>query len=140
MQNWIDFSPDFPLDVQKAITCGIFTFRADHDLSDHAFKIKAHMASESHFDLRITAPDHAKLAMKGILAAEPSASKRVYEFLEAEYAKWCSRTGTKPIAPLTEVFEGGPSNLSDLLLRSPFAGADLDLERFKDPPRAVDLG
>lgn len=30
-------------------------------------------------------------------------------------------------------------NLSDLLLNSPFAGADLDLERSKDYPRPVDL-
>jgi hypothetical protein len=30
-------------------------------------------------------------------------------------------------------------NLSDLLLNSPFAGADLDLERSRDYPRAVDL-
>jgi hypothetical protein len=31
-------------------------------------------------------------------------------------------------------------NLSDLLLNSPFAGADLDLERSKDYPRQIDLG
>jgi plasmid stability protein len=31
------------------------------------------------------------------------------------------------------------NNLSDLLLSSPFAGADLDLERAKDQPRAIDL-
>jgi len=31
-------------------------------------------------------------------------------------------------------------NLSDLLLNSPFAGADLDLERSRDYPRPVDLG
>lgn len=31
-------------------------------------------------------------------------------------------------------------NLSDLLLNSPFAGANLDLERAKDYPRQVDLG
>jgi hypothetical protein len=30
-------------------------------------------------------------------------------------------------------------NLSDLLLNSPFAGANLDLERCKDYPRPVDL-
>ena len=30
-------------------------------------------------------------------------------------------------------------NLSDLLLNSPFAGANLDLERSKDYPRLVDL-
>jgi hypothetical protein len=31
-------------------------------------------------------------------------------------------------------------NLSDLLLNSPLAGANLDLERSKDHPRPVDLG
>lgn len=31
-------------------------------------------------------------------------------------------------------------DLSDLLLNSPFAGANLDLERSKDYPRQVDLG
>ena len=31
-------------------------------------------------------------------------------------------------------------DLSDLLLSSPFAGANLDLERSKDHPRTVDLG
>ena len=30
-------------------------------------------------------------------------------------------------------------NLSDLLLNSPFAGAELDLERSKDYPRPVDV-
>ena len=37
--------------------------------------------------------------------------------------------------PIQERFE----NLSDLLLHSPFAGANLDLERSKDHPRPVDL-
>jgi hypothetical protein len=31
-------------------------------------------------------------------------------------------------------------NLSDLLLNSPFAGANLDLERSKDHARPVDIG
>lgn len=31
-------------------------------------------------------------------------------------------------------------NLSDLLLNSPFAGANLNLERSKDYPRQVDVG
>jgi len=38
--------------------------------------------------------------------------------------------------PIHERFD----NLSDLLLNSPFAGADLDLERPKDYPRQVDIG
>ena len=36
--------------------------------------------------------------------------------------------------------DGKFANLSDLLLNSPFAGADLDLERSRDFPRAVDVG
>ena len=32
-----------------------------------------------------------------------------------------------------------PANLSELLLHSPFAGADLNLERLVDYPRPVDL-
>ena len=31
------------------------------------------------------------------------------------------------------------ANLSDLLLNSPFAGAELDLERSRDLPRSVDI-
>jgi hypothetical protein len=31
------------------------------------------------------------------------------------------------------------ANLSDLLLHSPFAGADLDFERSRDLPRSVDI-
>jgi len=48
-------------------------------------------------------------------------------------------------AGLTDAAEPGPAhkrfdNLSDLLLNSPFAGANLDLERPNDYPRLVDLG
>ncbi|MBK5295452.1 MAG: hypothetical protein JJE04_27715 [Acidobacteriia bacterium] len=48
-------------------------------------------------------------------------------------------------AGLPAAEEGRPihrrfDNLSDLLLNSPFAGANLDLERPKDFPRPVDLG
>ncbi len=41
---------------------------------------------------------------------------------------------TQPVA-LPKQFD----NLSDLLLNSPLAGANLDLERSKDHPRPVDL-
>jgi hypothetical protein len=141
MQDWIDFSPDFPPDPKEAIRCGVFTFRADHNLADDAFKVKALLVSKYQFDLWVTTPDDLRRPLKNINAEKLSASKRVYEYLEAEYAEWCARTGTRPTPPIfKEVFDGGPANLSDLLLNSPFAGADLDLERFKDPPRSVDLG
>ncbi len=42
----------------------------------------------------------------------------------------------KPVFPPPKQFD----NLSDLLLNSPFAGANLDLGRPKDYPRPVDLG
>jgi hypothetical protein len=141
MQDWIDFGEGFPLQLQKPIRCSVFTFRAHHNLADEAFKVKALMTSKSRFDLWITTPDDLRPALRCINAEEPIASKHVYEYLEAEYAEWCARTGTRPTPPIfKEVFEGGPANLSNLLLSSPFAGADLDLERFKDPPRSVDLG
>jgi hypothetical protein len=142
MQDWIDFGEDFPLDAQKAIRCGVFMFRADHNLADDAFKVKALMVSKSHFDLWVTTPDDLRQAQRNIKAEEPSASKRVYEYLERKYAEWCARTGTRPTPPIfKEVFEGGPANLSDLLRNSPFAEAtDLNLERAKDYPRPVDLG
>jgi uncharacterized protein (DUF1778 family) len=37
--------------------------------------------------------------------------------------------------PIHKSFE----NLSDLLLNSPFAGANLDLERSKEYPRSIDI-
>ena len=36
--------------------------------------------------------------------------------------------------------QGRFDNLSDLLLNSPFAGANLNLERAKEYPRPIDLG
>jgi hypothetical protein len=43
--------------------------------------------------------------------------------------------------PPQQPIEGGSKfkNLSDLLLNSPFAGADLDLERSRDLPRDIDI-
>ena len=45
-----------------------------------------------------------------------------------------------PLAPNSRPMQERFDNLSDLLLHSPFAGANLDLERSKDYPRPVDLG
>jgi hypothetical protein len=44
------------------------------------------------------------------------------------------------LAPEPLPAHNGFDNLSDLLLNSPFAEANLDLERSKDHPRPVDLG
>jgi hypothetical protein len=48
----------------------------------------------------------------------------------------------KPVFPATRNSRPPKQfdNLSDLLLNSPFAGANLDLGRPKDYPRPVDLG
>ena len=45
-----------------------------------------------------------------------------------------------PPAPNSRPTQERFDNVSDLLLHSPFAGANLDLERSKDYPRPVDLG
>ena len=41
--------------------------------------------------------------------------------------------------PATSPVSTKADNLSDLLLNSPFAGANLDLERSRDFPRAIDF-
>ena len=40
---------------------------------------------------------------------------------------------------LTALPSAQENNLSDLLLKSPFAGASLNLERYQDFPRQIDL-
>ena len=40
---------------------------------------------------------------------------------------------------LTALPSAQENNLSDLLLKSPFAGANLNLERYQDFPRQLDL-
>jgi len=56
------------------------------------------------------------------------------EYLQELVAREAGLSGdaAQPLKPF--------DNLSDLLLNSPFAGANLDLERPKDGPRPVDLG
>ena len=66
----------------------------------------------------------AKATARGV-----SAEQYALEVLEHDLA------GAEP-RPAPRRFD----NLSDLLLSSPFAGADLDLERSKDQPRTIDLG
>jgi hypothetical protein len=45
-----------------------------------------------------------------------------------------------PVATRPRLIHKRFDSLSDLLLNSPFAGANLDLERSIDHPRPVDLG
>ena len=58
------------------------------------------------------------------------------DYLQELVAKEVGLTGAAEPRPAHEQFD----NLSDLLLSSPFAGANLDLERSKDHPRPVHLG
>ena len=50
-----------------------------------------------------------------------------------------AREAGLPIATESGAIHKRFNNLSDLLLNSPFAGANLDLERSQDYPRTVDL-
>jgi hypothetical protein len=72
-------------------------------------------------DLTVHIPDEAVPALKAKASGLP---ERIH-----------STTADGP-RPEPKRFE----NLSDLLLNSPFAGANLDLTRSKDQPRSVDLG
>lgn len=58
------------------------------------------------------------------------------DYLQELVAREAGLPATAEPQPIQKRF----NNLSDLLLNSPFAGADLDLDRCKDYPRAVDLG
>jgi hypothetical protein len=58
------------------------------------------------------------------------------DYLQEIVAREVGLPGKAEAAPIHERF----NNLSDLLLNSPFAGANLNLERSKDHLRPVDLG
>jgi plasmid stability protein len=81
-------------------------------------------------NLTITLPDEEVPALKARATARGvSAEQYALEVLEQDLAAAAEpRTARR--------FD----NLSDLLLSSPFAGANLDLERSKDQPRTIDLG
>ncbi|HXP88650.1 MAG TPA: hypothetical protein VN841_28220 [Bryobacteraceae bacterium] len=82
-------------------------------------------------NLTIQLPDEDVQALKAkALARGVSAEQYALEVLEHDL------TSADSPRPAHIRFD----NLSDLLLDSPFAGANLDLERSKDYPRTVDLG
>lgn len=81
-------------------------------------------------NLTIELPDQAVKVLRAKATARGvSAEQYALEVLEHDLA------ASEP-SPAPRQFD----NLSDLLLSSPFAGANLDLERSKDQPRAIDLG
>jgi hypothetical protein len=73
---------------------------------------------------------------KGLLERARARGVSLDDYLQEIVAREAGISGASKPRPVHERF----SNLSDLLLNSPFAGADLDLVRCKDRPRAVDLG
>jgi plasmid stability protein len=80
-------------------------------------------------NLTITLPDEEVPALKARATARGvSAEQYALEVLEQDLA------AAEP--QVARQFD----NLSDLLLSSPFAGANLDLERSEDQPRTIDLG
>jgi plasmid stability protein len=81
-------------------------------------------------NLTITLPDEEVRVLKAKAAARGvSAEQYALEVLEHDLA------AADNSFPSAKRF----NNLSDLLLSSPFSGANLDLERSKDQPRTVDL-
>jgi plasmid stability protein len=80
-------------------------------------------------NLTITLPDEEVPALKARATARGvSAEQYALEVLEQDLAAAEPQTIRR--------FD----NLSDLLLSSPFAGANLDLDRSQDQPRTIDLG
>ena len=73
---------------------------------------------------------------KGLMARAHARGVSLDDYLQELVAKEADLpAAAEPLLPTQKRFD----NLSDLLLNSPFAGADLDLERFKDYPRPVNL-
>jgi len=72
---------------------------------------------------------------KGLMARAHARGVSLDDYLQELVAKEASLSVAAEPRPIHKRFD----NLSDLLLNSPFAGANLDLERSKDYPRPVDL-
>jgi hypothetical protein len=74
---------------------------------------------------------------KDLMARARARGISLEDYLQELVAKEAGLPATgEPPPPIHKRFD----NLSDLLLNSPFAGANLDLDRSKDYPRPVDLG
>lgn len=73
---------------------------------------------------------------KGLMARAHARGVSLDDYLQELVAREAGLPVASEPLPAHKRFD----NLSDLLLNSPFAGANLDLERSKDWPRPVDLG
>jgi len=72
---------------------------------------------------------------KGLMARAHARGVSLDDYLQELVVKEAGSPIAAEPRPIHKRFD----NLSDLLLNSPFAGANLDLERSKDYPRRVDL-
>ena len=72
---------------------------------------------------------------RGLMARAHARGVSLDDYLQELVAKEAALPTAAEPRPIHKGFD----NLSDLLLNSPFAGANLDLERSKDYPRPVDL-
>ncbi len=73
---------------------------------------------------------------KGLMERAHARGVSLADYLQELVAREACVLAAAEPSPIHKRF----NNLSDLLLNSPFAGANLDLERSKDYPRPVDLG
>ena len=77
------------------------------------------------------------------ITLSPEQERLLTEAVEAGLAQSPDEALDKAVRALRESApsspQSGAKNLSDLLLNSPFAGANLNLDRAADYPRAVDL-
>jgi hypothetical protein len=72
---------------------------------------------------------------KGLMARAHARGVSLDDYIQELVAKEVGLSVAAGPRPIHNRFD----NLSDLLLNSPFAKADLDLERSQDYPRPVDL-
>ena len=72
---------------------------------------------------------------KGLLARAHARGVSLGDYLQEIVAREAGLPAAEDL-PARKLFD----NLSDLLLDSPFAGANLDLERCRDYPRTSEIG
>jgi hypothetical protein len=72
---------------------------------------------------------------KGLMARAQARGVSLDDYIQELVAREAGLPAPPEPSPAETQFD----NLSDFLLNSPFAGANLDLERSKDFPRPVDL-
>lgn len=73
---------------------------------------------------------------KGLMERAQARGVSLDDYIQELVAREAGLPVAAGLLPIHSRFD----NLSDLLFNSPFAGANLDLERSKDYPRPVDLG